>query len=164
MSIRPFGIVLYIMGIVFNLFEIILCVNILRLKEWARKYTITLNIAYIVLVFAMPLVEGKSCYLSFEQIAEQRQSQLTPEQKRYVEESRIFKKEWIEKQEERFEESIKKYPPERQEFMRGVHSELQKSSPNVLIFIVIFLQVIFLFWYLLVIFFFTRPKVKEQFK
>lgn len=47
MYIKPFGIVLYILGVIFTLLEIALGWNILKLKEWARKYLPELHANFI---------------------------------------------------------------------------------------------------------------------
>jgi len=152
--IKPYGVALYISLIVFTLLELILGFNILKLKEWARRYIVIFNIIYLGLLFVTPLMENPNFYLSQEQRFKQRQQQYTPEQKRRIEEANVKSK-----------ERISKYPPEQQERLRQMQSEVQENIPIIIMRVTkLFLYGISLLWYSLLIFFFTRPKVKEQFK
>ena len=156
--IKPFGMILYITAIAVTVFEIILGFNILKLNEWARKYLIILNIFYLVSIFVVPVFEDKNYNLSLEQSLgrgyKRGQQQLTLEEKRRAEEYNI-----------KMEEKIKRYPPEQQERTRQVQAEVQANLPKIMDKIVkLFFNGLFFLWYVLIIFFFTRPKVKEQFK
>lgn len=147
--LKPYGIILYILIVVLSLFEITLGINILRLKEWARRFLVKLMIFYIGLQFLMPIAENKEFIRSQEKSAGQL----------------LEMQEYKEKAMASFEEDIKKYPPEKQETLKQTYSKVLENAPRIgRLIIVSILNVIFFLWYLTIIFFFTRPKVKEQFK
>ena len=48
MFIRPWGMILYVLLFPLAVLEIILGVNIFKLKEWAREYLVVLSVFYII--------------------------------------------------------------------------------------------------------------------
>jgi hypothetical protein len=151
--VRPFGAILFTLSIVFTLFEVILGINILLLKDWARKYIVALNIAYLGFLFLTPFIQSNDSLLLYEQNFKQRVQQVSMRQQ-------II-----------FQQPVM----QRKGLARGINTP-QESMPvslqpiisdNVVRLAIIeamaLVYMFFLFWYLLIIFFFTRPKVKGQF-
>ncbi|GEM_PF-3225884 len=65
--VKPFGMILFVLSIPLSIMEIVLGWNILKLKEWSRKYLVILSVAYAVSIFLLPYVENKN----YENIAVQ---------------------------------------------------------------------------------------------
>jgi len=141
-TIRPLGTFFYFCPIFFALLAFVLTIYILQLKDWARKYFVILNTFLIVWLLISPLMMGKDCYMPIDKYVKQNQQHLTPEQMNNYEKFKII-----------LAEKTKRLT---------IHekAKIQESTPKV---VNVFLF-IFLLWYLLLIYFFTRPKVKEQFK
>jgi hypothetical protein len=147
--LKPYGIIFYISGIILSLFEIIIGINILRLKQWARKSLIILMIVYIGYLFLTPLFKNK------EFVRLQEKSIAQSEKMRKSDEKAMAG----------FEEKIKNLPPEQQEAARLKFRKFLETTPRVAILVAtVIMYGIFFLWYLLLIFFFTRPKIKEQFR
>jgi hypothetical protein len=151
--IRPFGKVLYILAIVFTLFEIVLGFNILLLKEWARKCIVILNIIYMVCLFLTPLVQNKNFLVTYEQSFKQRLQQVSLEQIRRSEERKI-----------KVGKGVNNYRPEQEPVIQTQFMINENMVRTAVVQAVLFIYGALLFWYLLLIFFFTRPKVKELFR
>lgn len=147
--LKPYGIIFYILAIVLSLFEITAGINILRLKDWARKSLIILTIIYIGLLFLMPFAENKEFIRSQEKSIGQSLDMQNMKEKAMA----------------KFNEEIKKYPPEHQETLMANYEKILENAPRVgrLISVALF-NAVFFIWYLITLFFFTRHKVKEQFK
>ena len=156
--IRPSAIIIIIAMTILTIVQIIVALNVLKLKEWARKNLLLLTLIFIVTIFVLPLVENRNYSVLMEQRFLQHRKEhnqhLTPEQKKRAEQWKL-----------REEERIKKYPPEKQEKMRQEYISFEERLPARAIKMArLSFKGLFLLWYLSIIFFFTRPKVKEQFK
>lgn len=150
--IRPFGIIIFYSGIIFSLFEVILGINILRLKEWARKYLIILMLFFAATVFLSPFIINKQRWNFAEGTFIQK-----------LEESQNYK-EKIAREKAKFEKKISSYPLEKQKLLRDNYDMAVRATPRIVYYILNLIQsLVFLLWYLVVIFFFTRRKVKAQF-
>lgn len=57
--VKPVGAIFYVLSVPLAVLELVLAINILRLKEWARKYLVVLTYIYIVLTILMPFAENK---------------------------------------------------------------------------------------------------------
>lgn len=61
---KPFGTILYALSGPLTVFEIVLGVNVLKLKEWARKYLLILTTVYVVTIFLLPFLEDRNYSLA----------------------------------------------------------------------------------------------------
>ncbi len=147
--VKPLGIFLYALAIVFTLFEIILGINILLLKEWARKFIVILNAAYIVFLCLTPLMQNDRFLTYYEQRYRQRLQLVLSEQKIRMEKIPL-----------KGQGGIKKYIAVPLETQFIINDNALKKAVTQAIFII---YIIFLSWYLFMLFFFTRAKVKQQF-
>jgi len=151
--ISPFGSILYTLAIIFTLFEVVLGINILYLREWARKYMVVLNIAYLGFLFLTPFIQDNNALFLYEQRFMQRIQQVSMRQQI------VFEQPVMQKQ------SLAKGSTSPQEKIPVVLQPI--ISDNVVRLAIIdamaLIYMLFIFWYLLIIFFFTRPKVKVQF-
>ncbi len=149
---RPFGIIIFYSGIAFLLFEVILGINILRLKEWARKYLIMLMLFFAATVFLSPFIINKQRW----NFAEGTFAQSLEESQNY--------KEKVAQEKAKFEKKISSYPLEKQKLLGDNYDMAVRTTPRIVYYILYLIQSLaFLLWYLIVIFFFTRRKVKAQF-
>ncbi|MEW6008263.1 MAG: hypothetical protein AB1629_01325 [Candidatus Omnitrophota bacterium] len=116
---------------------------ILQLKEWARKLEIILRLALIVLFIPS--------FLGFSQINKMITS---------VDGKQELKKVF----DAAMQENFKMYKPEYQEQIRNDYESRYNSIIKILPIIMVVFWSLALIWYISIIFFFTRPKVKEQFQ
>lgn len=139
------GYIKIVYGVIGTIAGLIAGIYILKLRNWARKLIIALGIIAI-------------CFTAWEIYRDS-------SNQRSIKDLRIFLEEKMDEEMDAIvQKSVEKLKPEYQE----EHIQKQKTMINTIVeFIPIFyyvaLAVIFL-WNLLIIFFFTRPKVKEQFK
>ena len=152
--INPFGMILYSFGFIASLLQIMLAANILLLKEWARRFLLILMVVYVAVIFFNRFAYDKNYWQSVEENLRAKYSQTTEEEKKIISDTR-----------EKLEVKIKKYPPEQQVKIRQIYQEWEKDFP-VIIFrsIKLISSITSLFWYLLIIYYFSRPDVKKQFK
>ncbi|GEM_PF-6877855 len=150
----PFGIIFFVLEVLASILKIILAVNALLLKEWARKYLVLIMIPCVVFIFINKFFHNASYWDSLEKRAVQEYQQISLEQKQKFEQARA-----------KFENNIKKYPPQEQEYLRQTYDKLNNELP-VIVFRAFNLlaSTITLFWHLLVIYFFTLPGIKSLFK
>lgn len=152
--INPFGMIFYSFGLIASLLQITLAVNILLLKEWTRRFLLILMIIYVAVIFFNRFAYDKNYWQTVEDNLRAKYSQTTGEEKKIISDTR-----------EKMEIKIKKYPTEQQEKIRQIYQEWEKDFP-VIIFrgIKLISSITSLFWYLLIIYYFSRPDVKKQFK
>ncbi len=116
---------------------------ILRLKEWARKLEIILRLALIVLF--IPSLFG------FSKINKMIAS---PDAKQELEKAFAAS----------MQDNFKMYKPEYQEQIRREYESNYNSIIKILPIIMFVFWSLALIWYIAIIYFFTRPRVREQFK
>ena len=152
--LKPFGIIFLVSGTLVSIFKIILAVNSLLLKEWARKYLVLLMIPCVIFIFTNKFFYNKPYWDSLEKRIVEAYRQISLEKKDRIEQTRI-----------KMEEIIKKYPPEEQIRLRQSYEQMNNNLP-----LIIFrasnlaTSTMVLFWHLLIIYFFTLPDIKKEFK
>lgn len=152
--INPFGIIFYSFGFIASFLQITLAFNILLLKEWARRCLLILLVIYAGVIFFNRFAYNKNYWQNVEENLKTKYSQANEEEKKIILDTRA-----------KLEIKIKKYPPEQQEKIKLIYQEWEKDFP-VIIFRSIRLvsSITSLFWYLLIIYYFSHPEVKKQFK
>ncbi len=152
--ISPFGLIFYSFGFIACLLQLTLAINILLLKEWARRYLLILLVIYVGVIFFNRFAYNKNYWQSVEENLKTKYSLANTREQEIILDTRA-----------KFEVKIKKYPPEQQEKIKQIYQEWEKDFP-VIIFksIKLVSSVTSLFWYLLIIYYFSHPDVKKQFK
>ncbi|GEM_PF-3521584 len=128
--------------IIFSLAEIALAVYILKLNDLARK---TLIIAAIVAI-GLSLWGYRNAIVTIDKYPD------------------VLNATWAEQIKQVYQETgneINQAPPEKQENLRKAHKNF-KPEPFIKLMLTIGVGFV-IFWNALLIFYFTRPKVKEQF-
>ena len=135
--IKPFGLIFYISAIPLTILELVFGFNILRLREWARKYLVLLIAFYALTIFVTPFLIDRNY--------EQEQIQQTKIQ--------------LQREVEKRSEPLS---PQEQEKLAAFLDNDMMAAMLVKLSYWIYLGAFFML-YMVEIFYFTRPRVKEQF-
>jgi hypothetical protein len=125
------------LGLIFSVF-------ILRREEWARKYFVILNMVGIFFILLFIPLQGKGYFFPTEKYVEQHKAQFT------VQQINDFER-WKNVRDELF----RKRHITKENFAKAVENAPKINFIG---------NIVILLWYLLLILYFIRPKVKEQFK
>lgn len=147
---NPQGIIFYILFIICVIIGLVCGIKILQLKEWARKCIVIIMLFNIVIAPIEYFSRNKEYFDSLYKLDRQ---QLEKEIERG------FKRRNID---------INKLPSDKQQLFRNkldVEVEVTINRVNKILKVLFYLiQIGTLLWFLLIIYFFTRSKVKEQFE
>lgn len=143
--LKPFGIAFFISGALVSILKIILAVNALLLKEWAKKYLVLLLIPCVIFIFINKFFYNSPYWDSLEKRIVEAYQQGSSEQEEKIKQTRM-----------KIEKIIEKYPAKEQIRLRQSYEQLNNELP-IIIFRAsnLFTSTIILFWHLLVVYFFT---------